>query len=137
MLRSFTAILQFTFQLGGSLSLCIAQTIFLNRLFKELAEKVPQISANAVVAAGAYRLNTLSQSPHVIQLLRQSYCNATRDVFIFALVGGGLAFLCSFGFEHKNVKTVAEERKAIVQGPKEAIVGKDLPPAASSNAESK
>ncbi|KAF2475927.1 MFS general substrate transporter [Lindgomyces ingoldianus] len=113
------AILQFTFQLGGSLSLCIAQTIFLNRLTAEVTQKLPKMSPKLVIAAGAYNLRALAQTPEALVLLREAYRDAIRDVFIFALVAGGLALLFSLGFEHRNVKAVAKDREAIQSESKE------------------
>ena len=46
------------------------------------------------------------------RLLSLASQNAIRDVFVFLLVMNGLAFVVSFGFEHKNVRRVEKERKS-------------------------
>lgn len=109
------AILQFTFQLGGALSLCISQTIFLNTLVSQVNQKVPEIPVAMVVAAGAHNLRSVANSPRTLVLLQDSYRSAVRDVFIFSLAASGLALLLSLGFEHRNVKRVAKERQETVQ----------------------
>ncbi|KAN0074851.1 Major facilitator superfamily domain containing protein [Elaphomyces granulatus] len=108
------AILQFTFQLGGALSLCIAQTVFINRLTSEVQETLPQIPPSIVVDMGASNLPALAPSPQILLLLREAYRSAIRDLFIFALAASCLAFVFSLGFEFKNVKVVARERKNAV-----------------------
>lgn len=78
----------------------------------------PQI----VVAAGAHNLSGLAPSPLALKLLRQAYRSAVRDVYIFALAAGAVAFLFSLGFEHRNVRIVSEERKV-----KEGTMALDKP----------
>lgn len=103
--------MQFTFSLGGALGLCIAQTIFTNRLISQVTRDVPGVAIDQVIAAGAYGLPELAgHSPEILLLLRKAYMAAVRDVFIFALVSGGLALVFSLGFEHRNIEQVAKER---------------------------
>ncbi|KAF2869455.1 permease of the major facilitator superfamily [Massariosphaeria phaeospora] len=105
------ALLQFSFQLGGAVSLCISQTVFLGTLKSGLQDTLPNMSVSAVIKAGAANLPALAESQAELHLLRMAYQNALGDVFIFLLVTGGLAFLASFGFEHKSVRKVGGERK--------------------------
>ena len=103
--------MQFTFSLGGALSLCIAQTIFSNSLASHVADNVPDVAVDRVVAAGAYGLPRLAgNSPELLHLLKSAYRGAIRDVFIFASAAGGFALLFSLGFEHRNIKRVADQR---------------------------
>ncbi|XTI91378.1 major facilitator superfamily domain-containing protein [Cenococcum geophilum] len=106
------AIMQFTFSLGGALSLCIAQTIFVNKLSYEIRHNVSGVSVEEVLAAGAYSLSDISEgSPGTLLALRRAYRNALRDVFIFALAASGAALLSSLFFEHLNLKVVAKNRE--------------------------
>ncbi len=114
------AILQFAFQLGGAVSLCISQTIFLSRLVPGIRSTARHMTADEIIAAGAGNLRALTDSPETLHVIRLAYREAVRDVFIFLLVAGGLAFLGSFGFEHKNVKTVEEERRIAEGGATQA-----------------
>jgi len=104
--------MQFTFSLGGALSLCIAQTIFANKLEYEVRYHVPEVSIEQVLAAGAYKLSDLSEgSPLTLLSLRRAYRNALRDVFFFALAASGSALLTSIWLENRNLKTVAAIRE--------------------------
>jgi hypothetical protein len=125
--------MQFTFSLGGALSLCIAQTIFANKLEYEIRHHVPEVSVEQVLAAGAYKLSELSEgSPLVLDSLRRAYKNALRDVFFFALAAAGAALLASLWMENRNLKTVAagreqeeEDAKTFAKiGDDEAVYGK-------------
>lgn len=104
--------MQFTLSLGGALSLCIAQTIFVSRLRFQILQDIPDVPVDMVIAAGAYGLADLSRnSPEKLLALRKAYNNALRDVFIFALAAGGVALIFSLFFEHRNLKLVAKERE--------------------------
>jgi hypothetical protein len=103
--------MQFSFQLGGAVSLCISQTIFLGKLSSGIRHKLPEIKVHDVIAAGADNLSVLTQSSEELCLLRLAYQDAIQDVFIFLLVAACISLLASFGFEHKNVKKVEVERR--------------------------
>jgi hypothetical protein len=98
--------MQLAFQLGGTVSLCISQTVFLNRLSSSVKSNLTGVSIEKVIRAGAYDLPALKLSPIQLQTLRLAYQDAARNIFIFLLVTAGLALLASFGFEHKNVRKV-------------------------------
>jgi hypothetical protein len=67
---------------------------------------------NQVVVAGAYGLPSLANhSSEILALLKKAYRDAVRDVFIFAAAAGGLALVFSLGFEHRNIKKVADHRE--------------------------
>jgi hypothetical protein len=68
---------------------------------------------DAVVDAGALNLRILAPSQAQLRALRSAYQDAIRDVFILLLVASGVAFVASFGFEHKNVKQVEKKRKEV------------------------
>jgi len=110
-LQMLEALLQFAFQLGGAVSLCISQTLFIGKLTSGMESELPAMSTAAVINAGAYNLPGLTSSREELYALRIAYRTAIRDVFVFLLVAGGLAFLASFGFEHKNVRRVEQEGK--------------------------
>lgn len=104
--------MQFTFSLGGALSLCVAQSIFVNRLTAQVIRTLPWMPVEKVIAAGAYGLPALAgRSAQTLSLLKEAYRNAIKDVLIYALAAGGMALLFSLGFEHRNVKHVSEERE--------------------------
>jgi hypothetical protein len=53
----------------------------------------------------------LTSSSMDLALLESVYQATMRKVFVFLLVASGLAFLTSFGIEHKNVRRVEQEQK--------------------------
>jgi Na+/H+ antiporter NhaB len=64
------------------------------------------------ISAGASSLPLLAQSPDTLLSLREAYANAVRHVFIYALAVVSVSFVFTFGFEYRNVKQVAKDRKA-------------------------
>jgi hypothetical protein len=70
------------------------------------------MSTLAIIDAGANGLLATTESPTELLMLKATYMEAIQIVFILLLVAIGLAFLTSFGFEHKNIKRIEEEQKA-------------------------
>ena len=93
----------------------MSQTIFLNKLSWEVKYQLSGIPFALVIKAGAYNLRSLELSLDQLHTLRMAYQAATREVFIFLLVTAGLAFFTTLGFEHKNVKKVDEQQRAVTQ----------------------
>jgi len=107
------ALLQFAFQLGGAVSLCVAQALFIGKL--ETNGDFPEESPTVMSDAGAYGSPGLSASWKYTLSLGLAYQAASRAVFMFLLVASALAFLISFGFEHKNLKKVEKERNHVIE----------------------
>jgi hypothetical protein len=89
----------------------VSQTVFVNKLTSELQNNFPAMSASAVINAGAYDLRKLFSLSKDLDVLRSAYQVAVRDLFVFLLVTSALAFVASFGFEHKNLRLIEQERK--------------------------
>jgi hypothetical protein len=71
------------------------------------------MSIVTIITRGADNLPALTDDPTKLRILRLAYQSAIRDVFVFLLVAGGLAFVASFGFEHNNVHKVREDNLEI------------------------
>jgi hypothetical protein len=69
------------------------------------------MSIVTIITRGADNLPALTDDPTKLRILRLAYQSAIRDVFVFLLVAGGLAFVASFGFEHNNVHKVREDNQ--------------------------
>lgn len=69
------------------------------------------MSTRAIIDPGVNRLLEMTESPTELLMLKAAYMNAIQRVMILLLVASGLAFLASFGFEHKNVKRIEEEQE--------------------------
>lgn len=90
----------------------ISQTLVINKLRLEVQTKTPVTSPDMVISAGASNLPILAQSSDTLLRLREAYTNSVRHVFILALAAACCGFAFSFGFQYRNVKKVAAERKA-------------------------
>lgn len=95
--------LSFSQQLGGIVSVAIAQNIFANKLGSNLAAVVPGFSPKTVTDVGA--LNVLGQVPeqHRDAALK-AYTDALVDVFYIALALACLVVISVLGVEWKSVK---------------------------------
>lgn len=104
--------MQFAFQLGGAVSLCISQALFLARLASEFDAGSANLLVHNSTRAGTSNVHGLipSSASHG---LRWAYQHAIRDVSVFLLVATGLACLSSLGFEHKNVRKVEKELETV------------------------
>lgn len=79
------------------------------------------LSPATVVAAGAYDLPGLARAAarslgvdavdEILRLLRNAYSASVKDTLIYALASVCIAFLCTLGMEHRNVKKAAKERE--------------------------
>lgn len=105
-----TALLQFAFQLGGAISLCISQALFFSKLTSELRAHLPGPITAGSIDLGSSNVPGLTSPSEFSYELQAIYQIALHKVFVFLLVASGLAFLASFGFEHKNVRRVEQER---------------------------
>jgi hypothetical protein len=106
-----SALLQFAFQLGGAISLCISQTLFLEELTSAIRYEVSLDSLDIVHGKAALDLATSVTLTAETNTLRKAYQSAFHSVFVFLVVVSGPAFLASFGTEHKNIKTVEQGQK--------------------------
>ena len=92
--------------------MAISQTLLLNNLERNVPRLLPQISAEAVIRAGALNLRLLTDNAQVLRTLRIAWAGAIRDVLILALAAAIAAFPLSCWIEPLNIKEVAERRKA-------------------------
>jgi uncharacterized transporter YbjL len=94
-----------------TLSIGIAQTIFINSLSTHLKKSTSKVTPEAVLAAGATRLETLSLDPKTLRVVQSAFSLGVVNTIIFALVLACIAVPMAFAMEWKNVKRVAAERK--------------------------
>ncbi|KAF2464463.1 efflux pump antibiotic resistance protein [Lindgomyces ingoldianus] len=104
------AIAVFSYQLGGGLSVAIAQNLFLNKLIKTIPRHTTAVSPLEVIAVGATGLAKLAKADDVLRALREAYAEALHDAFIFAVVAACGAFPFGWCMQWLNIKKVAEER---------------------------
>ncbi|KAH8649754.1 major facilitator superfamily domain-containing protein [Tricladium varicosporioides] len=102
------AISVFFWQLGGAIAASISQSIFINGISKRVSSQLPSLDPSAVISAGAANLEHLASNADILQVLRQIYAAALREVFIYALVAACLAFLFTLGMEWLNLKDASK-----------------------------
>ena len=95
---------------SSAISVSIAQNLFLTRLIQRVPRYTKEVTAQAVIEAGAANLGKLTSSSEVLGALRLAYADAVRQAFRFALVAACLAIPFTFLVEWKNVKKVSANR---------------------------
>lgn len=99
------ALVVFFQALGGALAVSIGQNVLSNTLLRQL-ERIPQINASSVIAAGATNLEASIADipPALLENVRAAYSVALSRTYVLPIAAGGLAVLCSLGVENRSVK---------------------------------
>lgn len=99
------ALVVFFQALGGALAVSIGQNVLSNVLLRQL-ERLPQINASGVIAAGATNLSAgiANIPPALLEPVRAAYSFALSRTYILPIAAGGVAFFCSLGMENRTVK---------------------------------
>ncbi|KAL9136232.1 MAG: hypothetical protein Q9175_002560 [Cornicularia normoerica] len=107
------ALVVFFQALGGALAVSIGQNVLSNVLLRQL-ERLPQINASSVVAAGATNLSASIANipPALLDPVRAAYSFALSRTYILPIAAGGAAFICSLGMENRTVKKKKRISKA-------------------------
>ncbi|KAJ5707688.1 hypothetical protein N7488_007489 [Penicillium malachiteum] len=100
---SGTAIMIFSQTLGGSVFLSVAQNIFQNQLFHNLAKDAPKADAAKLVSAGATMLRTLV-SGSTLQEVLVAYNDAITQTFYVSVAIGALSLIGPIFIEWLSVK---------------------------------
>ena len=94
LLTFIVAIAIFFNSLGGSLSISIVQTIFLQGLRQNIPVYAPDVDTEVIIGAGATDVSRLV-NPDQVEGLLYAYNLSIVNAFIFAIAAAGIAFLCS------------------------------------------
>lgn len=99
------ALVVFFQSLGGALAVSIGQNVLSNVLLRQL-ERVPQIDASSVIAAGATNLSASIASipPALLESVRAAYSVALSRTYVLPIAAGAVAVFCSLGMENRTVK---------------------------------
>lgn len=89
--------------LGGAVSISIAQNIFQNGLYQNMPKFAPNVSAEAVIKAGATYLRQLIPPADLPGVL-QAYMASLDQAFVLSIACGGLAVIFACFVENKSVK---------------------------------
>ena len=118
------ALIVFFQALGGALAVGIGQNVLSNTLLQQLKQKLPQLDASAVVAAGATNVGesvASVSSPALVEGVRDAYSLALSRTYILPIVAAGVAVLVSLGVENRSVKKAegkGMEKEGGVEGEK-------------------
>ncbi|ORY11724.1 major facilitator superfamily domain-containing protein [Clohesyomyces aquaticus] len=88
---------------GGALFAAISQTIFNERLIKELATNAPGVSVSALLAAGTSAVRN-AVTPEQLPGVLQSYNTAILSTFYLGAAVTAVGFCFAWGLEWVNVK---------------------------------
>ncbi|KAF2440272.1 MFS general substrate transporter [Karstenula rhodostoma CBS 690.94] len=110
------AISVFVWQLGGAIAIAVGQTITLTTIITEVPKRIPEVSPQAVIAAGALGFDTLAATPDALVQLRDIWNLAFTRTMILSLAMTCAAVPCALGMEFLNSRKIAEQRMADAQG---------------------
>ncbi|KAI0513194.1 MFS general substrate transporter [Xylaria bambusicola] len=98
------------YQLGGAVFISVGQNIIITTVLDLVHQRLPRISAEAVLSAGAANLAALVTGPQELIILRNVWNTAIARTLILgtALAGASLPF--TLGMEWLNANKVAAER---------------------------
>ncbi|KAJ5769666.1 hypothetical protein N7520_004225 [Penicillium odoratum] len=109
---SGTAIMMFTQTLGGSIFLSVAQNIFQNQLFHNLAVDAPGANATELVSGGATLLRSAVSGPLLHRVL-VAYNEAITQTFYVSVAMGALSLIGPIFIEWLSVKDKKIETAAV------------------------
>jgi hypothetical protein len=84
----------------------------LTTIITEVPKRIPDISPQAVIAAGALGFDTLAATPDDLLKLRDIWNLSFTRTMILSLAMICAAVPCALGMEFLNSRKIAEQRKA-------------------------
>ncbi len=95
---------------GGAVFLSISNSIFNNKLKDELVERVPQLSADKIIHAGARGIRDVVPTEYLLEVLK-SYSASVNSVF-YAVTAFSVAMLVmSLGMGWKDIRSKKPAKK--------------------------
>jgi len=98
-----TAIMMFFQTLGGALFISVGQNVFTNQLIKHLADKVPDLASEAVLAIGATEFRKHFDKQYLPGII-SSYNLALTDTFYVSVATGVMSLVGAAFVEWKSMK---------------------------------
>ena len=103
---------QFRLTYTSAIGISIGESILVSKLLSEVPKYTNSVTPQAVVSSGALNLDSLTNSPLVIDGLRQAYGKAISAVMICATVAICVSGLTTLGMRPLNLKVISREREA-------------------------
>ena len=94
-----------------SIAISIGQSLLINGLNTEIPRYNGAVTSQAVIEAGALNLPSLTNSPAVLQSLREAYARVISNIMIFSLAIVCIGFPVACGMKWLNLKKFAAERQ--------------------------
>ncbi|CAM1503053.1 Fc.00g078290.m01.CDS01 [Cosmosporella sp. VM-42] len=101
-----TAVLVFSQTFGGAVFITVANVIFNNKLKDELVSRLPHLSADAIIAAGATGLRDAVSTEDLPGALA-AYAKGVDSTFYLAVAASICMFLAAFGTGWKDIRKKA------------------------------
>ena len=98
-----TATLVFFQTFGGAVFLSVANSIFNNKLKDELVERVPQLSADEIIHAGARGIRDVVPPQFQLEVFK-SYATSFSTVFYAVTAFGAAMLIMSCGMGWKDIR---------------------------------
>lgn len=103
-------------QLGGAIFFYMGQTVIITTILDLVPQRLPELPAAAVLAAGAPNLPTLVRSQEQLVALQEIWNSAVTRTMIMTTTVVGAAVPFTFGMDWLNAFKAAEEwEKAIIE----------------------
>lgn len=107
------ALTVFTQNLGASITISIANTIFDTSLRHQLVQRAPGVDADAIVAAGATEFRSFVGSDDMHNVLA-AYATSVDRVFYFAVGLCVASFACAWGMGMNDVRKKKQTKEGDV-----------------------
>ncbi|KAF1994746.1 permease of the major facilitator superfamily [Amniculicola lignicola CBS 123094] len=105
------AIVTFFSQVGGSISVGIAQNLFYNTVSREVRRTVDGISPELITHVGATQLRSLNLPLETLFKVRVAFSRGVSSTLFLALALAAVGIFFAAGMEWKNLKVAAAERR--------------------------
>jgi hypothetical protein len=106
----------------SSLAIPISNAFLLKGLHNFVPKTAPSISADAIIAAGALDVETLTSSPVLLHGLREAWARSVGWVNIFLTAVICISVPTALGMRWLNIKKVSQEREAAKKTQAERLV---------------
>ncbi|KAI0968465.1 MFS general substrate transporter [Xylaria arbuscula] len=104
------AIAVLSYQLGGAVFITVGQNIIITTVLNLVQQRLPGISAEMVLSAGAANLATLANNADELKILRDIWNTGIAHTMILGTSLAGVTLPFTLGMDWLNAKRVAAER---------------------------
>jgi hypothetical protein len=103
---------------NSALAISISQTITITTILEQIASRLPNLSGQAVIKAGAAGLSMLASTPYEMFTLQEIWNEAIRRIMILVVACVGASIPFTLGMEWLNAKKIAQSKGEDISGSK-------------------